>query len=120
MEEPYGKHPDVAIEITSISTSKPPSSSPSSLDRRNDTEIREHIVMTSSALENQAVDWTGPNDPEKPMNWPKHQKLAMIGVVTVCQFTVLGTLAQARMFLVLINAGQDALFLNDVSCPSAD
>lgn len=33
------------------------------------------------------VDWEGPDDPEKPLNWPKNTKTMIISAVCLMRFT---------------------------------
>lgn len=33
------------------------------------------------------VDWNGPDDPEKPVNWPRSKKRAIISAVCLMRFT---------------------------------
>lgn len=33
------------------------------------------------------VDWDGPDDPEKPLNWPKNKKTMIISAVCLMRFT---------------------------------
>ena len=38
------------------------------------------------------VDWKGPDDPNKPMNWPKSRKQGIIIAVCAMRFTTYGAI----------------------------
>lgn len=37
-----------------------------------------------------AVDWSGPDDLEKPVNWPRSKKNQILGAVCLIRFTTYG------------------------------
>jgi hypothetical protein len=42
---------------------------------------------SSSASLLKVVDWDGPDDPEKPLNWPRSKKNQILGAVCLMRFT---------------------------------
>jgi hypothetical protein len=42
---------------------------------------------SSNASLLKVVDWDGPDDPEKPVNWPRSKKNQILGAVCLMRFT---------------------------------
>ncbi|KZF20970.1 MFS general substrate transporter [Xylona heveae TC161] len=51
------------------------------------------------------IDWDGPDDPEKPMNWPKYRKAGIIA--TVCMLRFVTPLASSMMAAGLVQIEED-------------
>ena len=43
--------------------------------------------VSSNASLLKVVDWDGPDDPEKPVNWPRSKKNQILGAVCLMRFT---------------------------------
>lgn len=43
--------------------------------------------VSSNASLLKVVDWNGPDDPEKPVNWPRSKKNQILGAVCLMRFT---------------------------------
>ena len=80
MTESDRKDSGTTINITSI-----PFSNPKNKDHDGNNEG--DFSASTSTMDASLVDWTGPNDPDMPLNWPKYRKVSMIAVVTACRFT---------------------------------
>ncbi|KAJ5084177.1 hypothetical protein NUU61_008756 [Penicillium alfredii] len=65
-------------------------------DHKHQTTVRELVPGSSSSAEPPStassstfgeVDWKGPDDPEKPINWPRSKKNQILGAVCLMRFT---------------------------------
>lgn len=48
---------------------------------------RQASLETSPSTPNYDVDWDGPDDPDKPINWPKWSKRGIIYALCAMRFT---------------------------------
>ncbi|PLB52330.1 MFS general substrate transporter [Aspergillus steynii IBT 23096] len=86
MPGPDKKHSEITIEVTSRSISSAVTSDESTEHAGNN---HPDVSSSSSAEDENVVDWTGPNDPDMPLNWPRYRQFSIIAVVTACRFTAM-------------------------------
>lgn len=48
-------------------------------------------TLSSNASLIKVVDWNGPDDPEKPVNWSRSKKNKILGAVCLMRFTTYGS-----------------------------
>jgi hypothetical protein len=45
------------------------------------------VGESSNTILDKTVDWNGPDDPERPVNWPRSKKIQILGAVCLMRFT---------------------------------